>query len=165
MHGSTHLRHEKATIRRGLKGLLIIGLGLLLSSQGYAQSLSVGDNYSGGIVYRVDKSGHHGWIVSDKDVRDSVSYNDALKMLDTVSIGGARGWKLPSSLDWDTFDGQPGIISLVIAKKLKFEHLYYWTGGSQSSTSAEARTVAGDFHQVAFYRERSKIALRLVRKF
>jgi len=139
---------------------------LLLSCSSIAQTIKVGDRYAGGIIYRLDGSGKHGWLVSDQDIRDSITYNAALELCDTLKIEGKKGWKMPAGNDWDTFNGMPGILSLVIAKRLKFDHLYYWTySATASSTSANARIVSGDYHSVAFYRDRSRIALRVVRKF
>lgn len=152
-----------------MKNIIILHFilfALLSSCSSLAQTVKVGDLYSGGIVYRVDEAGKHGWIVSDRDVKDSITYNDALKLCDTLTLGGKRGWRIPTGSDWDTFDGKPGILSLVIAKKIKFAHLYYWDhSGLESSTSANARIVDGNFSNVAFYRDRSRIALRVVRKF
>lgn len=143
----------------------LIAFVLFLSLKGDAQSITVGEQYAGGIIYRLDHSGRHGWLISDQDVRDSITYNDALKLCDTLAIGGKKGWRLPTGLDWDTFNSQPGIIALIAAGKLKLDKVYYWEHtGLESSTMASARIVTGP-HSVAFYRSKSKIALRVVRQF
>jgi hypothetical protein len=130
-----------------------------------AQKNKIGDHLSGGIVFRVDNVGRRGLLVCDHAVKDSVTYDDAVKLCDTLTIGGKRGWRLPTGSEWDIFNGQPGILALKAASKLKLDNLYYWEHtGLESSTMASARMVNGP-NSVAFYRSKSKLALLVVRQF
>ena len=99
---SVDLRADKKTC--GGKKILILLTCLLLGASTNAQQLKIGDHYAGGIIFRVDNSGSDGWIVTDGDLRDSITYNDAIKMCDTIHIGGKTGWKISSLIEWGNYN-------------------------------------------------------------
>jgi hypothetical protein len=135
-----------------MKNLILVLIALPLFS---AAQVKVGDHMAGGLVCKVDASGKHGLIMTEANVRDSVTYDSA------IVICAATGWRLPDIVDWE------GIYDVTIVKHLaKLSSTYYWEYSSTaSSTSAPARYSATSDGQITFNRQKSKIALIAVKKF
>lgn len=141
---------------------LVTVIAVFLTLSCYAQH--VGDQYKGGVVYR--SNGKHGMIV--KQIRDSVSFEEALKICDTLSIG-SKGWRLPSGSDWmqSSERGEifPGITQLKENKQFSLSGLYYWMhDGTESSKTAHAIIASGDYSFVAFPKT-SRIGMVAVHAF
>ena len=117
--------------------------------------IRVGDHTKGGIVYRVDKSGLHGLVMTSQNVRDSCTYDSALV------ICKAMGWRLPDVTDWQD------IYDLTLVKHLAtLKSTYYWEySATASSRSAPARYGSTADGAIAFDRRKSRIAFIAVRKF
>ena len=116
----------------------------------------VGQAMDGGVIFRMDLSGKHGWIV--KEVGKEISFDEIKKTADST-------WRLPTYTDWVTVNGKPGIIDLKVAGGIKLSNIYYWIAGPGTTTAAPGITVSGNYSTITLSKDKSRVGLALIERF
>ena len=112
--------------------------------------LKIGQEFQGGRIVYLDKSGIHGWIVTITDVtQEAVCWSTANETCQKLTLGGNTNWRLPSRNELE-----------IILKNKKLFGMYseYWSStycyryGDSHYTNNGCSSIGGN-HQVRAIRE------------
>lgn len=84
------------------------------------QTLQIGDEYQGGIIFHLDESGSHGLIASKHDLSGEADWNEAIEFCEAYEAGGFKDWRLPTDSELDLLYRQQKIVG-------EFVRFSYWS--------------------------------------
>lgn len=59
--------------------------------------LAIGDSHEGGIVFSIDQSGTHGFVISENDISTSANWTNTVSTIAGLSLNGYNDWVLPDT--------------------------------------------------------------------
>ncbi len=119
-----------------------------------SKRIKIGDNYAGGIVFKIDASGEHGLVCAPKD-QGEFKWEEAKSACPNLTLNGYSDWYLPSKDQLNSMYiniGQGSSIGNVGG----FANNYYWSSTEYGNGNAWDQNFStgsqfGDFKSITYY--------------